>query len=119
MSNDYGIENCIKVKTFDFPSFEEWRNNEYKYSTSIGVFKCVIEPFCWGNGETTYAIAVAADPIPTNIYVNKIIYHVVEIKSEQTDILKVWYENIIKRVNREWADYMKTYIEEDKVFETI
>lgn len=115
MSNNYDIENYIKVKTFNFPSFEEWRNNEYKYSTSIGVFKCVIKPVCLGNGETTYAIAVAADPLPTNIYVDKIIYHAFEVKREQTDILKVWYENIIKRVNQEWSDYIKTYIEEDKV----
>lgn len=103
----------LKIKTFNFPEFEKWYNNgefgKVNYEEEIGGITCKIAITGWGcNGNpfNDFEVAISTSSNPTNIYSDKIIHHKKRIRYDDTNSIKEWYEEITKKVNQEWIQYI-------------
>ena len=101
------------VKKFNFPSFEEWYDNECEWEQQIGSYICEVG-YCGGRMDDNYNeverdYRVFIYPI-NNYYYGKILisYYEWDIKNENE--LKKWYEDSIKEANIKWEEYiLKNY----------
>lgn len=104
------------IKVPNFPTFEEWRAHNCKFSAKVGDYYWVIEPFSWScdGGPTTYAAAIATNEVPLNVYVSKAVAMSERIIPRDTEALRAWYEKTIIDLTREWKEYLfKNYFEEE------
>lgn len=106
-------QKILKIKTFHFPSFEEWyHNGEFEkvtYTETIGGITCKIAETAWGcngNPYNDYEVAVSTASNPTNIYSHKIIHHKRQIRYDDVHAIKKWYEEVTGKVNQEWMQYI-------------
>lgn len=101
------------VKTFTFPSFEEW-NKTQNYSQTIGDYTCAIKTVAWGcngNIKNNYQAVIANSDNPTNIYVDKIFTEHISCDVSDKKTLKEWYEAIIVTLNDKWKAFiLETYL---------
>lgn len=103
-----------EVKTFDFPTFEEWIERKCEWYKNIGVFYCSISPFCWSNNGTTYVVSIAANDNPSNMYVKKIYQDSIKdvIFKRDNDKLKQWFSSATEEANKKFIEYIeKTYLQ--------
>lgn len=106
----------VKVKNFDFISFEKWKEQKFKWENKLGDFYCKISLFelnCSGDGNT-YVAAISTGSNPTNIY-SDCVYRV---KSQlidsvyNEDKLKDWYNSVVTEIKVIWEQYIiLTYLE--------
>lgn len=103
----------LKIKTFHFPSFEDWYKDgefgEVSYTEEIGEITCKIAITGWGcNGNplNDFEVAVSTCLNPTNIYSDKIICHRRKIRYDNTEEIREWYDEVTKKVNQEWMQYI-------------
>ena len=109
------------VKSFNFPSFESWRENNFEFSDVIGAYHCRIARFSYGITETVFRCAVSVSENPLNIYSDCIFNNAFCWRSHKDEFgnpvfdeitLKTWYEGIIIGLNNFWVQYLKsTYLE--------
>lgn len=107
----------MKIKTFDFPTFEEWKNNSFKESSiKLGAYISTIAAVGWtyGTTETTYCFAVSLAHLnPINLFTDKVFSRY--FKYTEGDIVgfKKWYEDTICEFNTFWESHIKgTYLKE-------
>lgn len=96
-----------EVKLFPFPSFEEWYQQDCKWSGKIGAFYCDVHPTCWGKDETWYGCAIATCDVPLNIYVDPVARFNFVWNHENLSDLKAWYEEATSKVNEKWSAYIR------------
>ena len=112
----------MRVKTFDFPSFEEWFNtnmnnlnsNDYGFKNNIGSYVADISPFCWYPDSVTYMAAIACSHNPHNIYApsisKKYTFRYYRDKHSIDDLRK-WYQEVCIKLNEDFANYIyETYL---------
>lgn len=99
----------MTIKTFEFPSFEEW-NKTRKYSQKIGDYTCAIETvagWCNVNTKNDYEAVIANSDNPTNIHVKKIFNKCINDCDESDEkTLKEWYEAVIVELNDKWKAFI-------------
>lgn len=101
----------MKVKHFDFPTFEEWKKKNCEWESRLGEYNIEIGVFCWGKDSTTYAFGVAARQNPLNVYSSRIYYQ--PFTCEGGNGLEDWYNSEIEKFRAFWEDYIKkTYLNE-------
>lgn len=104
----------MAIKQFNPPSYEEWRKCEYNYVEAIGVYRCAITRWAWNQRNTTYMLAVAASPTPTNLNVEQVIRRVYRCNWTQADAeeqLRKWYEDTVKYLHEQWTQHISdTYL---------
>lgn len=102
----------MKVKRFNFPSFEDWVN---KYNTDweqkIGVFTCRIADVCVSlkNNKPVsidYQVAISKHENPLNVYSSKICSKFINCPVEDKEQLYNWYITVIEEINSEWEKYI-------------
>lgn len=98
----------MTIKTFDFPSFEEW-NKTQEYKQKIGDYACSISIETFGpkgDPRNNFQVAIANADYPTNKMFSEMNYNILD---ETT--LKEWYEEVIVKLNDEWKKFvLETYI---------
>lgn len=104
----------LNIKSFEFPTFEDWVKNKYETVVEVGDYYCNIKAVLWSSKSTTYECAISTYVNTANLYVKKVF----EASKEMTEHhepreLKDWYNNVIKEVNRSFSEYIiSTYIAE-------
>lgn len=105
-----------KIKTFQLPTFDEWCEHQKSYKANIGIFTCTVETFSWGPHSTTFMLAIAPCPVPSNIYAEQIIRRAYECdwsEIDAADKLKQWYESLQPMLDDRWTEYVqKTFLTE-------
>ncbi len=103
----------MKLKSFVFPTFEEWERKGNKVRVELGAYCVEIRAFSWSNTGTTYMFAASlADRNPLNIYTPQIFCRRFEHESDVAK-LKEWYEQTVREFNEFFEKLLKdTYIEE-------
>ena len=105
----------MKIKSFTFPTFEEWIEKQNKVRIKVGAYSCEIALFSWtiGSCNATYKFAVSLSNMnPLNIYTDKLFCSNFEYDGDM-EKLKSWYYNTINEFNIFWENHIKsTYIEE-------
>lgn len=104
----------MEIRTFNFPTFEEWKNNSFKeISIKLGAYLSTIAAVSWtyGTKETTYCFAVSlANLNPTNLFTNKVFSRYFKY-TEDIASFKKWYEDTIEEFNTFWEEHIKeTYL---------
>ena len=102
----------MKIKTFVFPTFEEWEKRKNEVRLELGAYCCEVSAFSWSNDGVTYMLAASlADRNPLNIYTSKIFRRCFEYKGDH-EKLKDWYESSVLEFNAFWENHiMETYFE--------
>lgn len=102
------------IKTFQLPSFEEWKSKNYDYTGKLGVFYCSVERFCYYSDGICFKLSVANFEIPSNINVNQIIsisYMHVPSEPDAMAKLEAWYNGLQEALNKKWFEYIEhTYL---------
>ncbi len=103
----------LRIKQFHFPSFEDWYKDgemgHVDYTEELGGLTCRIAESSWGcNGNcyNGYEAAVSTASNPLNIYNPKIIHHKKNIRYDDLDAIRNWYEETTKKVNQEWMQWV-------------
>ena len=100
----------INFKTFSFPSFKKWSENDYKFEEVLGAYRCVIVGSSFG---FKFAVALA-DQYPANIWADTIFYEPFAQDPDNTSELEEWYHKTVKKFVDFWQKYMNsTYISND------
>lgn len=103
----------MRIKTFEFPSFEEW-NKTQEYSQKIGDYTCAVEAVvsgCDGDTENFYQAAIANYDYPTNILVKKIFAKGISCDRSDEKAIKEWYEVATAELNDAWKAFvLKKYL---------
>lgn len=105
-----------KVKKFNFPSFEGWKEKGFEYKGQIGDYHVDIRSVCWStskeNPETTYSIAASTRDNPLNVYSPTIYRETFHYMHDDEKNLKNWYEEQTKKFNEFWEKFIReTYFE--------
>ena len=96
----------MKIKHFEFPTFETFVSNESKVRLELGAYCCEIRVCCWDEKSTRCDFAVSlADTNPLNISVPTLFDRVFDGDLKK---LKDWYENTINEFNTFWENHIKT-----------
>lgn len=96
------------IKTFTFPSFEEWYKTQ-KYYQRIGDYICAIDIYVYGNAKNKYT-AILANSCAKNIHLDSIFYYEIACNTADHESLKKWYEKATTYINNTWKDFIfKTY----------
>ena len=100
----------MDIKNFIFPTFEEWCENNRTCEIVLGAYKVTIESFCWSSNYIEYMFAVALkNTVPSNIYTSRFFQNSFKYEIQMpVDVLKKWYENIIKEFNDWWIEHIYT-----------
>ena len=103
----------MKLKSFKFPTFEEWEKKECKVRVELGAYCVEVCAFSWSNNGTTYVFAASlVDRNPLNIYTPQLFYRRFEYVGDETP-LKEWYEKSVLEFNKFFEELLKkTYFEE-------
>ena len=104
----------MKLKSFKFPTFEEWEKKECKVRLELGAYCVEVRAFSWGRDGTTYMFAASlADRNPLNIYTPQIFSRRFEYVGDD-GAFKEWYNNTVSEFNQFFENLLrKTYIEEE------
>ena len=106
----------MKIKTFDFIPFEEWKKLEKGYKQKIGDYTCAIEIFSWGinnNSTNVYKAAISTYDNPLNVYVKKNFEEVFSCNKRDEEKLKEWYEGVVERIREYWERFiLQTYFDD-------
>lgn len=97
----------VNIREFEFITFEEWKEQKFKWIDKLGDFYCSISLFeegGFGSKGNTYVAAISVEERPTNIY-SKCIYSVKSpfistIYDEEG--LKDWYNWVIEDIKYNW-----------------
>jgi len=104
----------MKIKSFVFPSFEEWVKNSKEIKIKVGAYCCQIGIYSWISGtcKAAYKFAVSlANENPLNVYTDKLFCRTFKYEGDM-EKLKEWYYNSINEFQIFWENYIKsTYIE--------
>ncbi len=95
----------MTLKTFTFPSFEEW-NKEQEYYEKIGAYTCAIEVSEWAHDESKYVAAFAASDDPIITFLKKDFYSSIECDPHDYQTLKNWYEKVTVEINDKWKYFI-------------
>ena len=106
----------MKVKLFDFPTFEVWKKHAFIYRGRVGEYFVEIRATSWGTRpdapETNYSIAVSTRENPMNIYSPTMYKELFSYKHDNEDNLKNWYEEQTKKFNEFWEKFiLRSYFE--------
>lgn len=104
----------MKLKSFKFPTFEEWEKKECKVRLELGAYCVEVRAFSWGRDGTTYMFAASlVDRNPLNIYTSQIFCRRFEYVGDD-GAFKEWYDNTVSEFNQFFENLLrKTYIEEE------
>lgn len=98
----------MQIKTFKFPTFEDWEKRGNKIRLEIGAYCCEIRAFSWSKGSTTYMLAASlSNRNPLNIYTNKLFCSRFEYEGDN-EKLKEWYETAISEFNTFFENHIKS-----------
>lgn len=92
----------IQVKKFDFLPFDEWYKTRYSYEETIGNYKVEIRKFF------DYYAVFANFPLKHIEW-----FDFNEEQDKQLKSFKVWYEKACVKVNKEFENYIRTYLVEE------
>ena len=97
----------MKIKHFNFPTFEEWIKMNYCYKSRLGEFDIEIEESSWyTDGRVTFGFAVAANQIPMNVYSHAIYRNTFTCRKTEIELLKEWYNSEIIKFKEFWEKYI-------------
>ena len=113
----------MKIKTFSFPTFEEWRiqcrnkevpfSESYTYLQRIGAYRAIIQTTAWGTGKQSDSVlytAVLEHDNEGKWWIYRETHYSEPLQYEE---LKNWYESVTEKINEAWKEYiLKTYFDE-------
>ena len=104
----------MKLKTFKFPTFEEWEKKECKVRLELGAYCVEARAFSWSNHGTTYVFAASlADRNPLNIYTPQIFHRRYEYEGDDVSF-KEWYDKTVVEFSEFFEKLIRTtYLEEE------
>lgn len=106
-------ESMLKVKKWNFPTYDEWDSNGRAWESKVGSYTCAIRAFGGGEDNTTYKCAIAAKDNPINIYVRTAVEYIGDIENNDIEGLKAWYNGVVESTNIQWERYITlSYFEE-------
>lgn len=103
----------MKIKSFNFPSFEEWVQKGNSIHLEIGAYYCEIFPSykCRYSTKYTFEVSYIAKTSLNKFAVAIFSRNIIEA-NENSDNLKTWYENSISEFNSFWKKHIKeTYFD--------
>jgi hypothetical protein len=113
------------IKKFNFPSFKEWEQDNYKtIIKTIGAYKVVIGQHSFSSSskiQFSFILGLNSEN-PFNLYakqifIQKFIFNIVEDRyelMENKDEFKQWYYETIEDFDKFWENYIKsTYLIEE------
>lgn len=103
----------IKVKKIDFPSFEEWKDNNFEFEDKINDF--YIKSSYDGFGHT---IGISTMKNPLNLWV-PVVYRMclpyddshIDGKLDMT-IVENWYNKAVDLMNKKFEENILSYLED-------
>ena len=107
-----------KVKKFEFPTYEEWKENEFSYMMGkMGDYYVDIRAVSWSTSkehpETVYSIAASTRENPLNIYSPTIYRETFHYFHDDEKNLKDWYEKEVIKFHEFWEKFiLKSYFKE-------
>lgn len=96
-----------EVRQFQFPSFDDWYQNDCQWKGKIGSHYCEVHATCWGHDETWYGCAIATYDVPLNVYVDPVARYNFTWDHKNLDDLRAGYEKAISEVNARWVKYIQ------------
>jgi hypothetical protein len=123
----------LKIKLFNFPSFEDWYNDKFQFKFTIGAYTCTssYESMYYKSdnlivtNETGLIISICTmkkghkQPIALHSYFYPIEYSDIE---KRKDEIEEWYNDTIKDFHKRWKTFIEnTYLEfnKDNYYDTI
>lgn len=107
---------AYKVRHFNLPTFEEWRQKNNEVEIVLGAYCVRIAKFSWNHSSVEYIFAMSlANRNPLNVYTDKLFNGKFEYKYED-DIseLKRWYDSTVATFYDFWEQYINSlYLEPD------
>lgn len=107
----------MKIKSFPFPTFEEWVKSNKEIRVDVGEYRCEIRAFSWTSGKlkVNYKFAVSlSNENPLNIFTPHSFFCESFEYTGDNEKLEQWYYDTIKEFDDFWKNYIKsTYLEED------
>ena len=107
---------AYKVRRFNLPTFEEWKQKNNSVEITLGAYRVEIRAFCWGNGYTEYAFAMALSNCNAlNVYTDKLFSSRFKYEYETGEMgLKNWYDSTVATFYDFWEQHIKAmYFEPD------
>lgn len=104
----------LEIKTFDFPSFEDWFKTRKNFKLTIGQYTVKFEKF-WPTSTTYLAFCY-------NISFNHYRFEFDDEKDinniEKIANFKKWYEDTCVKLNEDFVNHIyQTYMKEDKIYD--
>lgn len=93
---------------FHFPTYEEWKDNNYNWYYTVGDYNCSIKAttYYFKDKITNYQIAISTNDYPTNMYSNKVFNRYL-LKENNEKKLKTWFEKVTLEANEFFCNYIK------------
>ncbi|MBQ9298356.1 MAG: hypothetical protein IJ223_04945 [Clostridia bacterium] len=104
----------MNIKTFNFPSFEEWKVGQ-DFRQSIGEYKCCIHGYAYMAQFTNERIYEASIKYYDYDGLEVLFESSMSCFPDEYDHLSKWYEKVTVELNSKWKEYiLKTYFDEAK-----
>jgi acylphosphatase len=107
----------MEIKSFNFPTFEEWYESDCEYSDAIGDYHVRIATTSWSKDKMIFRAAISTHENPLNVWVKVVKDSQVSVHADAKDPnykekLKEWYEKTCQILNRVFTVYIKeNYLE--------
>lgn len=103
------------LRRFQFPSFDEWIQNNRRAHVAIGDYHAAIGCTIRGVGDNTrdtYSAAIAMASNPLNVWTGKMFFQqrIHDRSKDSDEDLRIWYNQTILALNEAFVEYFeKTY----------
>ncbi len=107
---------AYKIRHFNLPTFEEWNKKNNDIELILGAYRVEIRPYCWGNGYTEYAFAMALSNCNAlNVYTDRLFSSWFKHEYEAGEKgLEQWYDSTVATFYDFWERYINVmYLEPD------